>query len=224
MVIIKPLAILFALHLFIIKNWKGLLSFVLVGLALSGISMIFFGLDTFFAFFKSPPTGRIPIEVFYENSNQSLHAVILRLQFRIFGIVNFKTANVITYILSSIILIISIFSSLVSKKNRSVAFLVFIPMTLLIYPNTLGSYLIITMPSVLFFYHYRFFKKDAMNLILLFALFGIASLSFFFLNLVLWILYLSITLLPRYFVFGKSKIKPRLSKKEMFTQSVASYE
>jgi len=219
MVIIKPLAVLFALYLFIGKNWKGVLSFVFVGLALAGISLISFGFDTFFTFFKSPPTGRIPIEVFYETTNQSLHAVILRLQLKIFGIINFKTANVITYLLSFLILGISVYSSLMSK-NRLVAFLLFIPMALLIYPNTLGSYLIITIPLILLFYRYRLFKKDGMNLILLFALFGIAHVSFFFLNLVLWCLYISITLLPHYSVFEKSKLTSILTKNETFSPNV----
>lgn len=204
LIIIKPLAAAFVLYFLIFKKWKVFISFVATGFIVIGVSIMFFGMDPFLVFFKSPPTSRIPSEVFYEPTIQSLSAVLLRLQVYFFGFVEFKTIKVIAYSLSLIIIIVTTYCSLLlSKKDNKLAFMIFVPMALLIYPNTLVSYTIILLPIILYFFSKNFFNNDAMNLLVIFFLYGICHYSFFLFNFILWILFIAMSRENGYNLFLK---------------------
>lgn len=199
LIIIKPLAAVFALYFVIFKKWKIFTSFLLTGSIIIGISILFFGFDSFLIFFKSPPTNRIPPEVFYEGTNQSLNAVLLRLQLKFFGYVDFKTIKIVAYSLSLFISLITIYCSfLISKSDSKLAFMIFLPMALLVYPNTLVSYTIIVLPIILYFFNKNYLENWALNVFAIFFLFGIGYFSFFLLNLILWAIFIALSMLSKY--------------------------
>ena len=190
LIIIKPLAAIFALYFLIFKKWKIFISFILSGSVIVLLTIVFFGFDSFITFFKSPPTIRIPSQVFYESTNQSLNGVLLRLQLKFFGLVQFSTIKVIDYSISFLMLLSTIFCSLhLSKKDKKLAFMIFVPMALLIYPNTLTSYTIILLPVMLYLFNKNYFKNTAYNVFAILILYGICHFSFFLFNLTLWILF-----------------------------------
>lgn len=188
LIIIKPLAIFLALYFLFYKKWKVLISCLITGCLIIGISSLYFGFNSFLIFLKSPPTSRIPLEIFYESTEQSLFAVLLRLQFRFYGYINFQNIKMLTYVLSIPIVLITLYSSkLLSKNNRILAFMIFIITALLLYPNTLWSYRIIVIPIMAYLLNQNPFKNNFMNWVFLFFLYSIGHYSFFLLNFMLWI-------------------------------------
>ncbi|HEY5370534.1 MAG TPA: glycosyltransferase family 87 protein [Hanamia sp.] len=188
LIIIKPLAIFFLLYFLFYKNWKVLISCLITGCLIIGVSSLCFGFNSFIIFLKSPPTNRIPFEIFYESTEQSLFAVLLRLQHRFYGSINFQNIKILTYILSVPFILISFYSSkLLSKKNPLLAFMIFIILALLLYPNTLVSYIIILIPIMIYLLNQNPFKNNFVNWIILFFLYTVGHYSFFLLNIVLWL-------------------------------------
>ncbi len=213
LIIIKPLAAIFVLYFLVFKKWKILISFLLTGCLVLGVSILFFGYDSFLAFLKSPPTNRIPLEVFYESTEQSINAILMRLQLKFYGHISFKSIKIITYIFSIVIILITVYASkLMKRKNCGLAFMIFIPMALLIYPNSLNSYAIILIPVILHFINQKPFNNNIINLILLFLLYSIGHYSFFLLNLVLWLILVMWSLPQKHNVI----IKPWLDKLDFF--------
>lgn len=211
LIIIKPLAAIFALYFLVFKKWKILISFLLTGCLVLRVSILFFGYDSFLVFLKSPPTNRIPLEVFYESTEQSINAVLMRLQLKFYGHVNFQSIKIITYVLSALIILITIYSSfIISKKEKRLSFMIFVPMALLIYPNTLNSYTIILLPIILYLFNKDFFKNTAMNVLAIFILYGICHYSFFLFNLTLWILFVALSIQNRYNLFPKINSRFRM--------------
>jgi Glycosyltransferase family 87 len=230
LIIIKPLAAIFVLYFIIFKKWKVLISFFLSGCLILGVSILFFGYDSFLIFLKSPPTARIPMEVYYESSEESIHAVLLRLQLRFYGHINFQIIKIVTYALSIPLILITFYSSKVmSKKNPLLSFMIFIPMALLIYPNTLDSYAIILIPVILYFLEQDPFKNNFVNWIFIFLLYSIGHYSFFLLNLFLWAILVILSLPDKYnFLImpwlGKLNLLSFQSKNHVTTKTNVSIE
>jgi len=110
----KPYMIIFGLFLILTRNWKAIIYFILGAAIISIITMLIIGPDTFFTYFTNNPTLRIPVKVFSEDVNQSLHAVLLRAK-----IISLETP--ITYlILTALILAITLLSAfyLLRKKTN----------------------------------------------------------------------------------------------------------
>ncbi len=189
LVMIKPLAIILLLYFIIYKKWKIIQSFAIMGLIILIISFAFFGYSAFANYFISPPTSRIPDNLFYEDTIESLNGILLRLQLRFFGYANFKSAKILTFVLSILITIITIFSSKnLARKAGIFSFLVFLPMMLLIYPNTQDFYIPILLPALLYLLIQKRFRHNIFNIMLLFVLYGIGYYSLFLLSLFLWII------------------------------------
>ncbi len=189
LVIVKPLAAIFVLYFLFHRKWKILTSFFLTACVLTGLSILFFGYNTLKDFFESPPTGRMELSVFYEGVNQSLQAVLLRMQVGTLGHINFQPIKTITYILSIVIVLITIYcSKLTAARNSLLSFMIFIPAALLIYPATLYFYSVILIPVVLYFYNQKPFNKNVLNLGLLFFLYFIGNFNLFLFNLAVWII------------------------------------
>lgn len=206
LIVIKPIAAIFALYLLFFKKWKILTSFVITGSIILLISMLVFGYDSFLNYFRSPPTSRIPPHLFYESTNASLNAVLLRLQLKIFGYVNFEKIKIVTSILSILIILITFYSSkMMAKKCSLFSFMVFIPAGLLIYPNTQYFYIIILIPVVLYFFNQRPFSNNILNLLSLLFLYVLGYHSLFALDIALWIIIVLWSLPPsfRFFYFNK---------------------
>ena len=219
LIVIKPLAAIFALYFLLFKKWKILFSSLMTGLVIVAVSIIFFGYNSFLDFLISPPTNRIPITVLYESANQYLDAVLSRVQYRISGFVNYETIKTATLILSVIIVAITLyFSRLLFKKSHVLSFMIFLPMTLLIYPNTGFTYVLILIPVFLYLFNQKPFEDNALNFVLLFILYSIGYYSLFLLDLVLWIILILWSLPHSYnylLTLGLVKVKASLFSKRM---------
>lgn len=204
LIIIKPLAIFFIFYFIFYKKWKVLISCIITGCLIIGVSSLYFGFSSFIIFLKSPPTDRIPLEIFYESTEQSLFAVLLRLQHRLYGHINFQNIKIFTYILSIPIILITFYSSkLLSKKSPVLAFMIFVIMALLLYPNTLVSYIIILIPIMIYLLNQNPMKSNFANWITLSLLYAIGHYSFFLLNIVLWIIFILWSLPHKYNLIEK---------------------
>lgn len=146
-VIIKPIAAIFSLYFLINKKWKPLSSFIITGIIISLVSIAIFGMHNFITFFTSPPTLRIPNDWYSDPYNQSLYAIIYRLSIGD-GVVSLTGLTNMFYATTSIILtIITCISSYkFAKSNTKAAFLIFIPLSLLVYPLFWLHYAVILLP------------------------------------------------------------------------------
>ena len=187
LVVIKPLAAFFVLFYLFSGKWKTITSFLLTGTLILAGTIVFFGYGTLLNYFISPPTGRMPAYVFYEDINQSLNGVLLRLHNNFFTnvpVIYFKSA---CYFLSFSLIAITIYASrILAKVSASLSFMIYIPMTLLVYPGTLGTYMIILLPVVLTIFNQKLFCNDILNLVLIIFLYGIGFYSLFLFSLLLW--------------------------------------
>ncbi len=209
LILIKPLAAIFVFYFLFFKKWKILGFFLLSGCLVIIVSIFLFGFDSFIVFFKSPPTNRIPPKLLYQLIIESLNAVVLRLQHKISGYVNFKSARIVTSFLSILIIFITLYSSkMLAKKSGLFSFIIFIPMSLLIYPNTQSFYILLLLPVTVYLLIKKPFKNNILNLALIFFLYAIGHYSLFIMDLILWIILVVWSLPQKY----NSIIKPWLDK------------
>jgi Glycosyltransferase family 87 len=184
LITIKPLAVFFIPYFLFTKKWKTLFALVLSGAVVLIISLLFFGYQPFLNYLTSPPTSRMPAGVFYEDLNQSLNAVLIRLGNKGFSFFNIKAVG---YAISIAIVAVTVFSSRrLAKVSPALSFMVYIPMALIIYPGSLISYSILLLPVILYLYHQKPFNSGILNLVFVFFLYVIGLYSFFLLNLILW--------------------------------------
>jgi hypothetical protein len=148
-VLIKPIAAVWFLYYIINKKWIPLVSFILTGFVIVVISALWFGPNSYVTFFTSPPTSRMPAFVFTESVNQSLLATISRLSIKT-GIKSFLVNKGILVAVVSTILTITtcVASSYMAKSNQRFSFLIFIPLSLLIYPSSPSHYAVILLPII----------------------------------------------------------------------------
>ncbi len=192
LITIKPLAVFFILYFLFFKKWKTLFALVLSGAVVLIVSLLFFGYQPFLTYLTSPPTVRMPAGVFYEDLNQSLNAVLIRLSNKGFNFFNIKN---IGYAISIAIIAATVFSSRrLAKVSPALSFMVYIPMALIIYPGSLISYSILLLPVILYLYNQKPFNSSILNLVFVFFIYIIGLYSFFLLNLILW------TILTNYFM------------------------
>jgi Glycosyltransferase family 87 len=186
LIIIKPLAAIFVLYFIFFKKWNVLISLAISGVVLMMITGWLFGFNTFIEYFKSPPTDRIPEFVYLEGS--SIFSTMLRLQIRMKNILSLHTVKIICYAINLCLVIISFLA--VRKRNKTGnadSFIVFVPLALLVYPGTLGHYIIILIPVILYIYQQAPFKQEILNLALVFVLYVIAFSGVFLFSVALWI-------------------------------------
>ena len=150
-IIVKPIAAVWFLYFLINRKWKPILSFAVTGVLIVGISIVWFGFDNFLTFFTSPPTSRIPGAVYTETINQSMNAVFSRISMQIGMDSLFSQVNKIVIVISLILVIFTCIASYkLVKTNPKASFLIFLPLSLLIYPGCLMHYAVLLMP--LFFF------------------------------------------------------------------------
>jgi hypothetical protein len=77
--VIKPFVAGLSLYLLLRKNWKALLAAVAATIAVTIVTVLGFGSETFVSYFTAGPTSRVPEWVYTEGVNQSLLATVLRL-------------------------------------------------------------------------------------------------------------------------------------------------
>ena len=167
--------------------------------------MLIIGPDTFFTYFTNNPTLRIPVKVFSEDVNQSLHAVLLRAK-----IISLETP--ITYlILTALILAITLLSAfyLLRKKQIELIWPVLLLSSLLIYPGTLSYYGVL-----LLFIIFQFFSRDystkfkpILNILVICLFYYLSSISVF-----ATICYLSLTLFILVILSNYPELKLKFDK------------
>jgi hypothetical protein len=163
-IVVKPIAAVWGLYFLINRKWKPIFSFTITGILLVLTTIVWFGLDNFVTFFTSPPTSRIPGEVFIETINQSMYAVFSRISLQ-FGMNSlFNNVNWIVLSVTVILVILACIASYKFSKKKSIgAFLVFLPLSLLIYPGCLMHYAVQLLPLFLSMIQF----KDKTSLVLL---------------------------------------------------------
>ncbi len=149
-VIVKPIVLIWAVYLLITKKIKALAAFVISGIIICAFVISVFGFNQFSQYLTASPANKLPSSAFTEIVNQSLSSVLIRN----FAINDFKSANVryATIILSALIFLLGIFSSLkLEKQAPALAFLLFIPLSLIIYPGALTHYSVMLLPIYFYF-------------------------------------------------------------------------
>jgi hypothetical protein len=146
-VIVKPIPVIWALYFLINKKWKPFLSFCITGVLIVLMSVIQLGFNNFMTYFTSPPVLRIPAGSFSEDVNQSLNAVFFRVsqQFGMDSVL--QHMNIVVLVVSLILVVLTCTASLkLAKTNVKASFLVFLPLSLLIFPGTLTHYAVQLIP------------------------------------------------------------------------------
>lgn len=187
LIFVKPIGAFFILYFIIFKQWKTLVSFLISGAILVIIAMLFFGYQPFIDYFLSSPANRMPESVFYEKANHSLNAVLLRMKN---GGLNYLNVKAVEYFVGIVVLVTTVIcSKRLHKISPLPAFLIYIPMALMLYPGSLISYSILLLPVILWIYHQKLADYEIVNIlfILVFYIIGLYSLFWFNLAVLLFL-------------------------------------
>ena len=146
-VVVKPIAVLWALYFLIRRKWAPVISFSLTGLVLVILTIVWFGLDNFLAFFTTNPTSRLPAYVYDEGINQSMNAIILRIS-SFLGLTSGGDQVAWMVLILSVVMVVAgaIASVRLLKRDREASFLLLIPLSLLVYPGCLSHYAVLLLP------------------------------------------------------------------------------
>ncbi len=132
----KPYVIVFGLFFLLRKQWKTISYFIISSLVLVGITALLFGVKPFISYIFNNPSKRLPAWVFSEDINQSLHAVLLRLNF-----IEFDKPLIYTIISAGVFLVTAFYLFyLLKKKLYDYIWAILLLVALLIYPGTLSYY------------------------------------------------------------------------------------
>ncbi len=199
MLLIKPLAAILALYYLIHKELKILIIAFIAGAALVLLSGLVFGYDIFLNYITSPPTERIPEFVYLESINKSLQSTLLRIQVQNPELISMFIVKLISYIVSAVLVIITILSSRrILKTNQLLSFLIFIPLTLIIYPGTLSHYIVLLVPVVIAIYKQLSKGMDHRRLlILILIIFVSGAYSLLFTCFLLLLILFAMAFYPR---------------------------
>lgn len=141
----KPFMLIFGLYFLISKNWKAIVYFIGTGGLLSIVSIVVFGTNTFISYFTNNPTQRLPHWQYYEDINQSLHAILLRT-----GLINLDSPVIYLVIFLTILVSAFVYSIYLFRGNLKTQVWVVLMLTgLLIYPGTLSYYSVILLFIIL---------------------------------------------------------------------------
>lgn len=200
--IIKPISGILILFFIFHKKWKQVIYFVVTGAVLLFITGLIWGFQNIFGFIQSPPTLRLPQELYTQQINQSLIGVLNRnLQF--YGLAS-GLINILYYVVIIILLAGTYISSKrLYKVNNHLAFFPFILFMLMVYPSSLAHYMVYLIPIIVYF---LFLKIDLKYvwIVLLIAL-SFAVTDVFFTYIILWIALLYISLsFPMSMIFLRS--------------------
>jgi hypothetical protein len=189
LIIVKPLALIFVFYFLLYKKWNTLKWMIGTGTIIFIISLFVWGIDPYIKFITASPYGRIPHRVAYEYVNHSLNAVLLRAKYNYLNDISLTAIKIIYYTLCAVLFTLTIlFSKRLNKTTPQLAFLLFIPMVFMIYPNTLYYYSMITLPVLLYIFYNSPFYGRRINYFILLSLFAILVYSLFLYNLILWLI------------------------------------
>lgn len=210
-ILIKPLAAVWCLYFIIRKKWSALISLTITGVLVTVISVIIFGFDNFLTYFTSPPTLRMPQWTYTESINQSLFAVLSRLSTKLgLGSV-LDNLSIPVIVFSSILVVLTCIASYtLGKSNQKLSFLIFIPLSLIIYPGSLSHYSVLLLPV----FYEILSEKEYMDLQILSFLLLFLFVSGFIVSFIASFIILIVIII---FAF----IKPQSRKLLLFDDNVA---
>jgi hypothetical protein len=146
----KPYMIVFVLALIIYKNWNALIYFTLSSIAIVGLAVTLFGNQIFISYIFNNSINRLPREVFSEDINQSLHAVLIRA-----NLISLDKPMAYTYLSIGVLLVaLGYLLFLVKRKLYDYIWAVLLLIALILYPGTLSYYGVL-----LLFIIFQFFDK-----------------------------------------------------------------
>jgi hypothetical protein len=147
----KPYMIILGVFFLLKKNWGAIIYSALSVLAISGLTLLFFGQSIFLNYLSENPARRMPPALFSEGINQSLHAVLLRAK-----LITLNNPSLYTYIALAILLLTGIYLYFLMKRRLYNYILpVLLLIGLLIYPGTLSYYAVLLLFIIFQFYNER---------------------------------------------------------------------
>lgn len=156
--IIKPLSGFLVLFFISDKKWKSVTYFLATIIFLFSITGFLWGFDNIVDFFHSPPTQRLPLDLYEQRVNQSLLAVLNRNLMK-YGI-TWKMINLVYYFSSALLVVLTYLASKrLNKINIYVSFCTFILCMLIIYPSSLDHYMVYLSPLFIYFLFLKKSKK-----------------------------------------------------------------
>lgn len=147
----KPYMLIFGLFFLLTGRWKAIAYFMTSSLLIVASTILIIGKETFFSYFSSNATTRLPDWAFSQPVNQSLHAVLLRAN--IITIENPFVYLIIVALLLTIIVGYLLF--LFKQKQYDYIWVVLLLAGLISYPGTLSHYAVL-----LFFIIFQFFNTN----------------------------------------------------------------
>lgn len=185
--IIKPISGFLVLFFISGKRWRSVAYFVSTLLILFALTAYLWGFQNIIDFFQSPPTQRLPQELYVQDINQSLLAVLNR------NLERYRLPqsliNSIYYFIAITMVVLSYFAS---KKfmnlNIYFSFFVLILCMLLIYPSSLAHYMVYLTPLFVYFLLGKQNKKYFWEILLPSIIFLTSDV--FFTYFILWIVLL----------------------------------
>ena len=181
--IIKPISGILILFFIVQKKWKQVAYFVATGAGLLLITGLIWGFQNIFGFIQSPPTLRLPQQLYIQHINQSLIGVLNR-NLEIYGIAP-KITNVFYYGSAIILLVGTCISSIrLNKVNSYLAFFPFILFMLIVYPSSLTHYMVYFIPIIIYFLFLAFYPKYVLTVLLISLSFAVTDV--FFTYIILW--------------------------------------
>jgi len=201
--ILKPISGFLVLFFISDKKWKAVIYFLATVILLFSITAFFWGFQNIFGFLQSPPTQRLPLDLYEQDVNQSILAVFNR-NLREYGL----SRNMINLIYYFAVAVLTGLSYLVSKRFNKIniyfSFCTFILCMLMIYPSSLDHYMVYLSPLLIYF----LFLKEGKKYFWLIILPAISFLrtEAFFSYLILWIALLFIG-----FFLIKTDLKEKLA-------------
>jgi hypothetical protein len=147
----KPYMAILIVFFIIRRRWGTIVYFAISAVAVCSVVLLFFGLAPFKSYLFNNPTYRMPLWVFSQDINQSLHAVLIRL-----NLIAVEKSFVYVAISGAVALLSLWYVLLMAKRglyDYVLAFLLLI--ALFIYPGTLSYYGVL-----LLFIIFQFFDED----------------------------------------------------------------
>ena len=147
----KPYMAVLLVFFVLKKKWNTVIYFLLSSIIIAGLTLLFFGSDPFKSYLTNSPIHRMPLWLFSEPINQSLHAVLLRL-----NLISVDKSYIYVAISVGIALLSTRYLLLLTKRRLYDYILPYLLLIgLLIYPGTLSYYGV----SLLFII-FQFFEEE----------------------------------------------------------------
>jgi hypothetical protein len=173
----KPYLLILCGYFIVRRKWKALAYFLISTIILSGLTIALFGTEPFLSYLHNNSALRLPAFVYSETINQSLHAVLLRL-----NLISLNRPIIYASIAGIILILTGIYLLFLLKRNLFDYILpTLLLVGLLIYPGTLSYYGV-----VLLFIIFQFFNEKNqlgfsiyINIFIVGLFYFLSSYSFF---------------------------------------------